>query len=133
MAEEESPSKKLRIYVGGLGAAMTDDDLRKLFHSVGGVVEAVDFIRTKSRSFAYVDFSPSSQSSLSKLFSTVRFSARFHCRTLISLFPCPDFSVFLLIGDGIIPFMCLTPYLVAILLSTSINVFFVELDGVFLI
>lgn len=68
--EEESASKKMRIYVGGLGAATTEDDLRKVFQSVGGVVEAVDFVRTKSRCFAYVDFFPSSQSSLSKLFST---------------------------------------------------------------
>ncbi|XP_038880727.1 uncharacterized protein LOC120072327 [Benincasa hispida] len=70
MEKEESASKRMRIYVGGLGAAMTEDDLRKVFQSVGGVVEAVDFIRTKSRSFAYVDFFPSFQSSLSKLFST---------------------------------------------------------------
>lgn len=85
--EEESASKKMRIYVGGLGAATTEDDLRKVFQSVGGVVEAVDFVRTKSRCFAYVDFFPSSQSSLSKLFSTVSFSPRFQCQTLISLFP----------------------------------------------
>ncbi|KAA0038190.1 hypothetical protein IC582_003565 [Cucumis melo] len=70
MERGQSASEKMRIYVGGLGAAMTEDDLRKVFHSVGGVVEAVDFVRTKSRSFAYVDFFPSSQSSLSKLFST---------------------------------------------------------------
>ncbi|XP_023006551.1 uncharacterized protein LOC111499238 [Cucurbita maxima] len=70
MEEEESASTKMRIYVGGLGASMTEDDLRKVFQSVGGVVEAVDFIRSKSRSFAYVDFFPSSQSSISKLFST---------------------------------------------------------------
>lgn len=73
MEEGESASTKMRIYVGGLGAAMTEDDLRKVFKSVGGVVEAVDFIRSKSRSFAYVDFFPSSQSSVSKLFSTVSF------------------------------------------------------------
>lgn len=104
MERGQSASEKMRIYVGGLGAAMTEDDLRKVFHSVGGVVEAVDFVRTKSRSFAYVDFFPSSQSSLSKLFSTVSFSPRFHCQThcvvkpflhvLISVFGC-DFNLML--------------------------------------
>ncbi|CAD5335214.1 unnamed protein product [Arabidopsis thaliana] len=35
-----------------------------------GTVDAVEFVRTKGRSFAYIDFSPSSTNSLTKLFST---------------------------------------------------------------
>ncbi|CDY62692.1 BnaA10g29240D [Brassica napus] len=35
-----------------------------------GSVEAVEFVKTKGRSFAYIDFSPASENSLTKLFST---------------------------------------------------------------
>lgn len=57
--------------MGGLGESVTAEDLQRMFGSLG-VVERLDIVRTKSRSFAYVDFSPSSLKSLSKLFSTVR-------------------------------------------------------------
>ncbi|KAI7744572.1 hypothetical protein M8C21_015985 [Ambrosia artemisiifolia] len=60
---------KTRIYVGGLGGGVTDDDLRKTFSSLGEVV-SIDVVRTKGRSFAYLDFLPSSDKSLPKLFST---------------------------------------------------------------
>ncbi|KAA8535894.1 hypothetical protein F0562_030897 [Nyssa sinensis] len=58
-----------RIFVGGLGGSVTVDDLRKTFSSLGAV-ESVDIVRTKGRSFAYLDFLPSSNKALSKLFST---------------------------------------------------------------
>ncbi|XP_076910591.1 protein REPRESSOR OF SILENCING 3-like [Bidens hawaiensis] len=61
--------EKTRIHVGGLGAGVTEDDLRKTFSALGDVV-SVDVVRTKGRSFAYLDFLPSSDKSLPKLFST---------------------------------------------------------------
>ncbi|KAF5725799.1 hypothetical protein HS088_TW23G00528 [Tripterygium wilfordii] len=66
---EMEGGEKTRIFVGGLGESVTSDDLRKVFASYGGI-EALDIIRTKGRSFAYLDFSPSSDKSLPKLFST---------------------------------------------------------------
>ncbi|XP_028753402.1 nucleolar protein 8 [Neltuma alba] len=72
MEEEnrEAETSRLRVFVGGLGEGVTSDDLRRLFGSLGGV-DRVDIIRTKGRSFAYVDFmpSPTDQKCLSKLFS----------------------------------------------------------------
>lgn len=61
---------KTRIYVGGLGGTVNEDDLRKTFSPLGKL-ESVEIVRTKGRSFAYLDFLPSSQKSLAKLFSTV--------------------------------------------------------------
>lgn len=61
----------LRIYVGGLGESVAENEVSRIFESVGGVVEGVELVRTKGRSFAYVDFLPSSNKSLSKLFGTV--------------------------------------------------------------
>ncbi|KAK3016006.1 hypothetical protein RJ639_006730 [Escallonia herrerae] len=58
-----------RIYVGGLGSSVTEDDLRNTFSSLGKL-ESVEIVRTKGRSFAYLDFLPSSPKSLPKLFST---------------------------------------------------------------
>ena len=69
--EAEKTSQMRRIFVGGLGESVTAEDLQRLFGSLG-VVQGLDIVRSKSRSFAYVDFSPSSLKSLSKLFSTVR-------------------------------------------------------------
>ncbi|KAI3803178.1 hypothetical protein L1987_31327 [Smallanthus sonchifolius] len=65
----EVAREKTRIYVGGLGAGVTEDDLRKTFAALGEVV-SVDVVRTKGRSFAYLDFLPASDKSLPKLFST---------------------------------------------------------------
>ncbi|XP_031261129.1 uncharacterized protein LOC116119327 [Pistacia vera] len=65
----EPKEDKTRIYVGGLGEKVTSDDLMKIFSSLGDV-KTVDIVRTKGRSFGYVDFFPSSDKSLSKLFST---------------------------------------------------------------
>ncbi|XP_050372958.1 protein REPRESSOR OF SILENCING 3 [Argentina anserina] len=62
-------NEKERIFVGGLGWSVTEDDLERLFTGVGGSVDGIDVIRTKGRSFAYVDFSPASDKSLSKLFA----------------------------------------------------------------
>ncbi|KAK9989678.1 hypothetical protein SO802_029917 [Lithocarpus litseifolius] len=67
--EEAEKASQMRIFVGGLGESVTAEDLQRMFGSLG-VVERLDIVRTKSRSFAYVDFSPSSPKSLSKLFST---------------------------------------------------------------
>ncbi|XP_054810894.1 protein REPRESSOR OF SILENCING 3 [Prosopis cineraria] len=66
----EAEKSRVRVFVGGLGEGVTSDDLRRLFGSLGGV-DGVDIIRTKGRSFAYVDFipSPTDQNTLSKLFS----------------------------------------------------------------
>ncbi|XP_013608706.1 PREDICTED: dentin sialophosphoprotein isoform X1 [Brassica oleracea var. oleracea] len=59
----------VRLHVGGLGESVGRDDLLKIFSPMGSV-EAVEFVRTKGRSFAYIDFSPASENSLTKLFST---------------------------------------------------------------
>ncbi|XP_030944910.1 uncharacterized protein LOC115969414 [Quercus lobata] len=67
--EEAEKASEMRIFVGGLGESVSAEDLQRMFGSLG-VVERLDIVRTKSRSFAYVDFSPSSLKSLSKLFST---------------------------------------------------------------
>lgn len=58
-----------RIFVGGLGGSVTAGDIHKTFSSLG-TVNTVEFVRSKGRSFAYMEFSPSSQNSLPKLFST---------------------------------------------------------------
>ena len=75
--------EKTRIYVGGLGGAVTEDDLRKTFSALGEVV-SVDVVRTKDRSFAYLDFLPSSDKSLPKLFSTVCLSPSLSVATFFS-------------------------------------------------
>ncbi|ESW10529.1 hypothetical protein PHAVU_009G217200 [Phaseolus vulgaris] len=68
MAEEaEETINAVRIFVGGLAEAVSAEDLRSLFSSLG-TVQAVQTIRTKGRSFAYIDFQ-SNPKSLSKLFS----------------------------------------------------------------
>ena len=68
--QDADPQTKIRIYVGGLGETVTGEDIRNTF-SKTVTVEAVEFVRTKGRSFAYIDFLPSSEKSLAKLFSTV--------------------------------------------------------------
>lgn len=84
---EPKEEVKTRIYVGGLGDKVTSDDLMKIFSSLGDV-KAVDIIRTKGRSFGYIDFFPSSDKSLSKLFSTVIFLSLFlHLNISIVLQP----------------------------------------------
>lgn len=50
---------------------MTAEDLKKTFSTPQlGKVESMDIVRTKGRSFAYLDLLPSSDKSLPKLFST---------------------------------------------------------------
>ncbi|CAH2069562.1 unnamed protein product [Thlaspi arvense] len=66
---EGGGSGGVRLHVGGLGESVGKDDLLKIFSPMGSV-DAVEFVRTKGRSFAYIDFSPSSEKSLTKLFST---------------------------------------------------------------
>lgn len=70
MEEGEQEQSAVRIFVGGLGEAVTGDDLRRLFASLG-TVQSIDTIRTKGRSLAYLDFipSPTDPKSLTKLFS----------------------------------------------------------------
>ncbi|KAF3780537.1 Nucleolar protein 8 [Nymphaea thermarum] len=58
-----------RVFVGGLGQAVTASDLEKTFSSLGRV-KGVEIVRTNGRSFAYMDFEPDSQKSFNKLFST---------------------------------------------------------------
>ncbi|KAK3019715.1 hypothetical protein RJ639_003151 [Escallonia herrerae] len=67
--DDTSTATSTRIYVGGLGSSVTEDDLRSTFSSLGKL-ESVEIVRTKGRSFAYLDFLPSSPKSLPKLFST---------------------------------------------------------------
>ncbi|XP_019174734.1 PREDICTED: uncharacterized protein LOC109170193 isoform X2 [Ipomoea nil] len=70
MEKGEEDGVKTRIYVGGLGEGVTAEDLKKTFSSPQlGAVQSVDLIRTKGRSFAYLDFVPSSDHSLLKLLS----------------------------------------------------------------
>ena len=68
--EEEQGITTTRIFLGGLGERVTSDDIHKILSSLG-MVKALDIVRTKGRSFAYLDFLPSSTKSLSKLFSMV--------------------------------------------------------------
>ncbi|KAJ6836063.1 uncharacterized protein M6B38_328550 [Iris pallida] len=65
---DESPAMT-RIYIGGVSAGVTEPDIEKTFSSLGRVA-GVELVRTSGRSFAYMDFHPSSQKSLAKLFST---------------------------------------------------------------
>ncbi|KAK4355784.1 hypothetical protein RND71_024755 [Anisodus tanguticus] len=68
---EASTTNTVRIYIGGLGESVTAEDLKKTFSTPQlGKVEAMDIVRTKGRSFAYLDLIPSSDKSLPKLFST---------------------------------------------------------------
>ncbi|MCD9641694.1 Protein REPRESSOR OF SILENCING 3 [Datura stramonium] len=68
---DASTPKTVRIYVGGLGQSVTAEDLNKTFSTPQlGKVESMDIVRTKGRSFAYLDLLPSSDKSLPKLFST---------------------------------------------------------------
>ncbi|KAK2646132.1 hypothetical protein Ddye_021327 [Dipteronia dyeriana] len=67
-SEEEEEEVQTRIYVGGLGEKVTSDELSNIFSSLG-TVKSVEIVRTKSRSFAYLDFCPSNHNSLSRLFS----------------------------------------------------------------
>lgn len=69
---KESMAEKIRIYVGGLGLNVKEDDLKKTFTSPQlGTVDSVEVMRTKGRSFAYLNFVPVSDKGLAKLFSTV--------------------------------------------------------------
>lgn len=54
--------------MGGLGERVTEEDLRNTFSRLGSL-QTVEIIRTKGRSFAYINFIPSSHNSLAKLFS----------------------------------------------------------------
>lgn len=61
----------MRIYIGGVGPAVTAADIEKTFSSLGCVTR-VELVRTNGRNFAYMDFEPTSEKTLAKLFSTVR-------------------------------------------------------------
>ncbi|XP_020587583.1 uncharacterized protein LOC110029575 [Phalaenopsis equestris] len=58
-----------RIFIGGVGAGVTASDLEHTFSPLGMVHDVV-FVRDNGRNFAFMDFEPSSDKSLSKLFST---------------------------------------------------------------
>lgn len=58
-----------RIFIGGIGAGITTGDMVNIFSPIGRV-HAVEFVRTNGRNFAFMDFEPSSDRSLAKLFST---------------------------------------------------------------
>jgi hypothetical protein len=77
-AEEEEEEAVIRIFVGGLGESVSSEDLRNIFSSnksLGLGIQSVEIIRSKGRSFAYIDFFSSSNNSLSKLFNTVFFQS----------------------------------------------------------
>ncbi|KAI6680998.1 hypothetical protein NL676_034879 [Syzygium grande] len=57
-----------RVYVGGVGESVGEEDLRKIFGALG-TIGAVEIVRTKGRGFAYIDFVPATHNSLNKLFS----------------------------------------------------------------
>lgn len=87
--EGEKKPTLVRIFVGGLGERVTEDELRSIFESRNlGRVEGVDIVRTKGRSFAYCNFLPSSSASLSKLFSTVLLSLPPFCLSSAVLHYC---------------------------------------------
>jgi hypothetical protein len=76
--EEEEEEAVIRIFVGGLGESVSSEDLRNIFSSnksLGLGIQSVEIIRSKGRSFAYIDFFSSSNNSLSKLFNTVFFQS----------------------------------------------------------
>ncbi|CAA0842165.1 RNA-binding (RRM/RBD/RNP motifs) family protein [Striga hermonthica] len=61
----------MRIYIGGLGLSVQEDDLKKTFTSPQlGSVQSVEIIRSKGRSFGYLEYAPASDKGLAKLFST---------------------------------------------------------------
>ncbi|KAL6508462.1 hypothetical protein OROHE_021595 [Orobanche hederae] len=63
--------EKMRIYIGGLGSSVQEDDLKKTFTSPQlGTVQSVEIIRSKGRSFGYLEYVPASEKGLAKLFST---------------------------------------------------------------
>ncbi|KAL6519253.1 hypothetical protein OROGR_018573 [Orobanche gracilis] len=63
--------EKMRIYIGGLGSSVQEDDLKKTFTSPQlGTVKSVEIIRSKGRSFGYLEYVPASEKGLAKLFST---------------------------------------------------------------
>jgi hypothetical protein len=77
-AAEEEEEAVIRIFVGGLGESVSSEDLRNIFSSnksLGLGIQSVEIIRSKGRSFAYIDFFSSSNNSLSKLFNTVFFQS----------------------------------------------------------
>ncbi|GER36125.1 RNA-binding (RRM/RBD/RNP motifs) family protein [Striga asiatica] len=62
---------RLEIYIGGLGSSVQEDDLKKTFTSPQlGSVQSVEIIRSKGRSFGYLEYAPASDKGLAKLFST---------------------------------------------------------------
>ncbi|KAF5181207.1 RNA-binding (RRM/RBD/RNP motifs) family protein [Thalictrum thalictroides] len=67
--EEEDLMSTKRIFIGGLGEKVSEEDIQKTFSSLG-TIKGIQFVRTNGRSFAYLDFKPSSDKSLSKLFSS---------------------------------------------------------------
>eukprot|EP00262_Sarcandra_glabra_P005530 TRINITY_DN17216_c0_g1_i1.p1 TRINITY_DN17216_c0_g1~~TRINITY_DN17216_c0_g1_i1.p1 ORF type:complete len:564 (-),score=120.56 TRINITY_DN17216_c0_g1_i1:73-1764(-) len=66
--EEEEEGGTTRVFVGGLGLTVTSSDLHNIFSSLG-TVKGVEIVRSTGRSFAYIDFHPSSHKALPKLFS----------------------------------------------------------------
>ncbi|KAG5220401.1 nucleolar protein [Salix suchowensis] len=83
-AEEEEAA--IRIFVGGLGESVSSEDLRNIFSSnksLGLGIQSVEIIRSKGRSFAYIDFfSSTNSSSLSS--STLLEKAKEHYLTRLT-------------------------------------------------
>ncbi|KAJ7570566.1 hypothetical protein O6H91_01G126200 [Diphasiastrum complanatum] len=67
--EEEERATRVRVFVGGLGASVSEDDLGRMMGALGRV-HSVEMVRSKERDFAYVEFEAVSAAALSKLFST---------------------------------------------------------------
>eukprot|EP00252_Welwitschia_mirabilis_P006282 TRINITY_DN17122_c0_g1_i1.p1 TRINITY_DN17122_c0_g1~~TRINITY_DN17122_c0_g1_i1.p1 ORF type:complete len:672 (+),score=152.02 TRINITY_DN17122_c0_g1_i1:159-2174(+) len=64
----EGNSLKTRIFIGGLGQAVTSQDIENTFSQFGNV-NAIEIIRSNGRSFGYMDFQPFSDKYLAKVFS----------------------------------------------------------------
>jgi len=60
----------MKIYIGGVGPAVTTADVENTFSPLGRVA-GVEFVRTNGRNFAYMDFEATSEKTLAKLFSIV--------------------------------------------------------------
>ncbi|KAI4376380.1 hypothetical protein MLD38_014149 [Melastoma candidum] len=58
----------IRVYAGGIGGSVGEDDIRKTFAKFGEIAR-VEIVRTKGRGFAYFDLVPSKPNSFHNLLS----------------------------------------------------------------
>ncbi|KAL3686836.1 hypothetical protein R1sor_013145 [Riccia sorocarpa] len=92
MDQNKGETGKVRLFVGGLSSSISSVDLKERFAPLGTVLtvstpQAKDEEPGPHRGFAYVDFLPSSDASLRKLFSAVRYD-NFPTNLLYVSFSC---------------------------------------------